>query len=286
MNTIEEKNINKTQLIDIDKIIKDKNPTLHKRIPKFVIKYLKKALKQDELNTFFKSSNNLYGIDFLKNSFTYFGVKSELFGEENLPENSKAIFVSNHPIGGFDGLLIINSIYSKYGKVKAVVNDLLMTVKNLNEFFLGVNKHGLTAREYIKELNSMFDSDMPVFFFPSGLVSRKRNGKIKDAEWKKTFISRAVKHKRDIIPIYTEGNLTNRFYRISNFRNFLKIKANLEMFYLPDESIKQKGKTIKISIGKAISYNEFNKSDSAYNWAQKVREHVYKVRENINSEFS
>ena len=286
MNNIEEKNINKTQLIDIDKIIKDKNPTLYKRIPKFVLKYAKKALKQDELNKFFKSSNDLCGIDFLINSFSYFGVKSELSGEENFPENSKAIFVSNHPIGGFDGLLIIDSIYSKYGKVKAVVNDLLMNVKNLNEFFLGVNKHGLTAREYIKELNLIFDSDMPVFFFPSGLVSRKRKGKIKDAEWKKTFISRAIKHKRDIIPIYTEGNLTNRFYRISNFRNFLRIKANLEMFYLPDKSIKQKGKTIKISIGKAISYKAFDKSESAYNWAQKVREHVYKIRENINSEFS
>ncbi len=286
MNNIQEKNINKTELIDIDKIIKEKNPILYRRIPKFVLKYAKKALKQVELNKFFKSSNHLYGIDFLKNSFSYFGVKSELFGEENLPENSKGIFVSNHPIGGFDGLLIISSIYSKYGEVKAVVNDLLMNVKNLNEFFLGVNKHGITAREYIKELNSIFDSDMPVFFFPSGLVSRKRRGKIKDTEWKKTFISRAIKHKRDIIPIHTKGNLTNRFYWISNIRNFFRIKANLEMFYLPDESIKQKGKTIKISIGKPISYKEFNKSESAYDWAQKVREHIYKIEKNINSEFS
>lgn len=285
MNSVTENNINKTQLIDIDKIIKQKNPKLYKQLPKFVLKYIKKALNQNTINEFIKSSNDLTGIEFLRNSFEYFDIRSEISGLENLPDNSKGIFVSNHPIGGIDGLQIIDLIYSKYGKVKAVVNDLLMNVKNLNVFFLGVNKHGLTAREYIKELNSIFDSDMPVFFFPSGLVSRKRRGKIKDSDWKKTFISRAIKHNREIIPIHVEGNLTNRFYRISNIRNFLGIKTNIEMFYLPDESIKQKGKTIKISIGHPISYKKFNNSLTTYEWAQKVKEHVYKTGKNINSEF-
>ena len=277
--------IERTQLIDIDKILNKRNPGLYKKLPKFVLRYLRKTLRQDEINEFIKTHNHLPAVEFLKCSFEYFDIHSEVFGKENLPNNGNVIFVSNHPIGSFDGLHIISIIYSKYGTIKAVVNDLLLNVKNLNEFFLGVNKHGLTSREYVSQLNKVFDSDIPIFFFPAGLVSRKKGKTITDAEWKKTFLIRALKHKRDIVPIYIDGRLTNKFYRIANFRKFFNIKANLEMFYLPDEMIKQKGRKLKISIGKPIPYISFLKDYNTYEWSQKIKTHVYSLKNDLNKEF-
>jgi len=273
------------KLIDIDKIIYEKNPRLYKKLPRFVIRYIKKTIHQDILNYFIQKNISSTGNQFLENSFTTFEVSSVIINKENLPEKNNYIFVANHPIGSFDGLHIINILHKKYGKVKAVVNDILLNIKSLNEFFVGVNKHGTTPREQIAQLNDIFNSDYPFFFFPSGMVSRKTKGKIIDGDWKKTFITRSIKHQRDIIPIFIEGKLSKKFYRIANIRKFLGIKANLEMFYLVDESIKQKGKTIKIIIGKPISFSKFDKSKSHFEWAQEVKKHVYKIGKGIESEF-
>ncbi|MCF6365766.1 MAG: 1-acyl-sn-glycerol-3-phosphate acyltransferase [Bacteroidales bacterium] len=273
------------KLIDIDRIISGKNPKLYKKLPEFIIKYIKRTIHQDVLNNFIQKNNLSTGNEFLENSFTTFNVYSKIINENNLPDNSNVIFVANHPIGSFDGLHIINILFKKYGKVKAVVNDILLNVKSLNEFFVGVNKHGITPREQIALLNDIFNSDYPFFFFPSGMVSRKNKGKITDGDWKKTFVTRAIKHKRDVIPIYIEGKLSNKFYRFANIRKFLGIKANLEMFYLVDESIKQKGNTLKITIGKPIAYSKFDKSKSHFEWAQEVKKHIYKIGEDIEPEF-
>ncbi len=274
-----------TKLIDIDKIINGKSPKLYKSLPKFIIRYIKKTIHQEDLNVLIQKNNGATGEEFLKQTFSNFEIHSELVNEENLPETSNYIFVSNHPIGSFDGLHIINSLFQKYGKVKAVVNDILLNLKSLNEFFIGVNKHGTTQREQVESLNKIFDSDIPVFFFPAGLVSRKTNGIVIDGDWKKTFVSRAIKHKRDIVPIYFDGKLSKKFYRIANIRKFLGIKANLEMFYLVDEGIKQKGKILKITIGKPISFTKLDKSKSHQSWTQEIKRHVYKVAKNPNIEF-
>jgi len=274
-----------TKLIDIDKIILSKSPRLYKNLPHFIIRYIKKTVHQQDLNVFIQKNKDATGEKFLKQIFSNFEIYSETINKENLPDLSNCIFVSNHPIGSFDGLHIINTLFQKYGKVKAVVNDILLNLKSLNEFFVGVNKHGTTQREQVENLNKIFESDVPVFFFPAGLVSRKTKGFITDGEWKKTFISRAIKHKRNIVPIYFDGTLSKKFYRIANIRKFLRIKANLEMFYLVDEGLKQKGKTLKITIGKPISYTKFDKSKNHQSWAQEVKKHVYKIVKNPNIEF-
>jgi 1-acyl-sn-glycerol-3-phosphate acyltransferase len=276
---------NHTQLLNIEHIIKAKNPRLYKLLPAFVIKYIKKTIHQDELNSFIIQNFENNGIQFLKNSFLSFDIKSSVKNIENLPETWKIILISNHPIGSFDGLHIIDILHTKYKKVKAVVNDLLLNIKNLNEFFVGVNKHGTTQREQVKLLNGVFSSDYPIFFFPSGLVSRKTKGKISDGDWKKTFISRAIKHERNVVPIHINGKLSKRFYRIANLRKLLRIKSNLEMFYLVDELFRQKGNTIIITIGKPISFQKFDSSKTHFEWAQEVKAHVYKLADDNTIEF-
>ena len=274
-----------TPLIDIHSVIKSKNPKLYKRLPVFIINYIKKVIRQNELNDFIRLNNHLSGIEFLRNSFEYFNVKAELEGQENFPENSRVIIVANHPAGSFDGLHIINACYEQYGKVKALVNDLLLNVKNLNEFFMGVNKYGNTQKKDLAEINEIFKSDSPVVFFPAGLVSRRKNGIIKDPEWKKTFVTQAKRHQRDIVPVYISGKLSNKFYITANLRKFFKIKANLESFLLPQELTKQRGAVYQIRVGKPISYKNLYGNRNEYELAQKIKEHVYEIAKNKNAVF-
>lgn len=173
-------NNTQTSLINIDRIINNKNPKLYKRLPKFILSWIKKIIREKELNDFLRESNGYFGIKFLHTSFDWFNVKSEVEGTEHFPDDSRIIIAANHPAGSFDGLHIIDTCYTKYGKAKALVNDLLLNVQNLNDFFMGVNKYGSTPRDYLAEISRTFESDIPVIFFPAGYVSRKKAGLIRD----------------------------------------------------------------------------------------------------------
>ena len=275
----------RTEFIDIDKIISDKSPKLYKSLPKFIIRYIKRTIHQKEINKFIEANNNKVGFPFLQETFSSFNINTKIINKKKLPKNGRNIFVANHPIGSLDGLHIIGMLHEKYGKVKAVVNDILLNIKNLNIFFVGVNAHGSTQREQVEMLNKIFDSGVPVLFFPAGLVSRKNKGVIKDVDWKKTFVTRAIKHKLNIIPIHVEGRLSNKFYRIASFRIFFGIKSNIEMFYLVDELFRINGSTLKITIGNEISYKKLDSSKSHNSWAQEIKEHVYKLKSNIEINF-
>lgn len=275
----------RTPLIDLDNIIKSKDPKLYKRLPRFIIRYLKKIIHQEELNKFILENNKYTGIEFSRNILKDFEISTEYKHKENLKSGEKYIFAANHPVGSMDGIALINTIYDIYGGIKAVVNDILMSVKNLHPFFIGVNKHGSNARDSVIELQNIFASEQPVLFFPAGLASRRIKGKIRDLDWRPTFVKQAVKFKRDVIPVHISGRLSRKFYNISSIRKFLGIKANIEMLYLVDEMVKQSGKKLTITFGKQIPYTTFTKDKTPHEWAQEVKCHIYKIPENPEIEF-
>jgi putative hemolysin len=272
--------------IDIDKVLRKKNPSLYHILPGFIIKYLKKIIHQDELNYIISTFKNLEGLEFVDAVLDYLQIETQSTGNENIPESGRYIFVSNHPIGGIDGLIFIQQVGKFFGSTKSIINDLLMNITNLQPLFVGVNKHGANSREGLEEIDKIFMSDVQVLIFPSGLASRKRKGIIQDTEWKKTFISRAIKYKRDIIPVHITGQLSNFFYTFANIRKALKIKSNLEMLYLSDETFRQKRKKFVITFGKPISYKIFETKLTHNQWAQKVKEHVYQIKNDKSVEFN
>ena len=164
--------------------------------------------------------------------------------------------------------------------MKFIVNDILLNIKNLNGIFTGVNKHGGNTKNSLKLIDDLFASDRAVFVFPAGMVSRRKNGVIADLEWKKTFITRAKKHNKSIVPVHVEGSLTNFFYRLSNLRMALGIKANIEMFYLSDESFKQQDKTLNIVFGKPIPASHFDAAKSDKEWSKWMQDKVHRMGTN------
>lgn len=266
------------KFIDIDKVIDDKNPKLKRWIPKFVVRYLKKIVHQDEINVILDENKNIHDYEFCVDILKRFNVETQLVGAENIPKTGGAIFVVNHPLGGLDALAIVKEVTPFRKDIKFVVNDILLNLKNISGLFIGVNKHGNNSKEDLLKLNETFSSDQAVFVFPAGLVSRKTKGVVKDLEWKKTFVVRAKKFQKSVVPVHIDGELSNFFYRLSNIRKKLGIKANIEMLYLANETFKLQNKKYTITFGKPIKHTEFNDSKSDKEWANDVKNKVYALK--------
>ena len=274
----------KPALIDLDQVIKQKSPTLRRLLPGFVMRYLKRIIHQDELNYYMTEYAHLKGAAFIDGVLADMNTKLDLVALENIPRTDKCIIASNHPLGGLDGMALMLAVSRARKDIVFPVNDLLMNVKNLEPLFIPINKHGSNA-ENIRIINDTFASDKVVCYFPAGLVSRKRGRKIRDLEWKTTFITKAKRFKRDIIPTHINGRNTHFFYNLANFRKKAGIKANLEMLYLVDEFHKQKNKTLIITFGPKIPYITFDKRFTNAEWAELVKQYVYKMGNGYKESF-
>ena len=264
--------------IDVKQVLTDKNPSLAKVVPGFVISYLKRIVHQDELNDFLKQYGNLRDAEFIKAGLDQFKISYSVTGSDNIPSEGRYIFVSNHPLGGLDGLVFINELSKYFSEIKFPVNDILMNLKNLSGIFLPVNKHGAQGREAARMLEEAYASDCQILYYPAGLCSRKKKGIISDLTWHKSFITKSVQHKRDIVPAYFSGRNSDFFYNLSNLRNFLGIRANIEMLYLVDELFRQKGRKIDLVFGKKIPWQTFDNSRTHSEWAEWVKEKSYGLK--------
>ena len=268
---------NEIQKIDVEKILYSKNPVLKRSIPGFIINYLKRIVHQDELNDFLKKHGHLRDAELIEAGLRHFEIKFKVYGSANIPKTGRYIFVSNHPLGGLDGLVFIYELSIYFSDIKFPVNDILTNIENMSGIFLPVNKHGALGRDAARRLEEAYSSGSQILYFPAGLCSRKNRGVIKDLQWHKNFIAKAIQHKRDIVPAYFSGRNSNFFYNLSNIRKFVGIKANIEMLYLVDEMFKQKNKEIRLVFGKTILWETFDKSKSLPEWADWVKSKSYEL---------
>ena len=267
--------------IDIDSVFKKKAGRLYPLIPKILIRYLKHITRQDEINDTINRSNEYMDLDFIDKLIeNEFGADIHVVNPENIPAKGRYIVAANHPLGGLDGLALMHVIGKKRKDIKFIVNDILYELRNLKGLFVPINKHGRNNYESVRLIEEVYTSGQAILVFPAGLVSRRQKDKIYDLTWKKSFITKAIRHKRDIIPVHIQGKNSNFFYNLANFRKKIGLKFNIEMLYLPDEMFKQKGKSITITFGKPIPYSIFTKDKTHHEWAQKVKEHVYSLPDN------
>ena len=265
--------------IDIKQVLRQKAPSVARKIPGFMVDYLIRTVHQDELNEILRRYHDKDGVAFMQELIGYFDLNLELVNEENIPAEGRYIFASNHPLGGLDGICLSAIIGGRFdGKIRYLVNDLLLYLSNLRSIFVPINKHGAQGKKNAELIEKAYASDNQIITFPAGLCSRKQNGKIQDTEWKKSFIQKAVEYRRAIVPVFFEGRNSNFFYRLANMRKALGIKMNYEMIYLPDEMFKSKHKTYSIHFGKPIPWQTFDSSRKPAEWAEWVKEIVYNLK--------
>ncbi len=267
--------IRRTEPLDIKAVFKSKNPKIARLIPGFVYRYIDRIAHVEGLNYILSKHGEKVDVEFIKAVIEEFNVKIDVEGIENLPATGRYIFASNHPLGGFDGILLMHIVSQHYAGLKFLVNDLLMNLTNIRGRFIPVNKHGSLGTKPAELIDEAFKSDNQILTFPAGLVSRKISGKIMDLAWRKSFILQSVKFQRDIIPVHFNGQNSNFFYNLSNFRKFIGIKTNIEMFYLVDETFKHSNKHFRVKFSPPIPWQTFDKTKTPVQWAKWVKEKVY-----------
>jgi len=263
--------------INIDTVIKESNSMKLKRLPGFIIKWIEKIIRQEEMNQILTKYSDCTGIEFLPKIIEEFNITIEVDGMENLPESGRCFFLSNHPFGIIDGLVLTKIVADKYRVLRSIGNEVFMLIPHLRTLIAAVNVFGRNSKEYVTVLENIYDSDIPITHFPAGEVSRLYSGKIQDCQWQKSFITKATSFKRDIVPFYIYGRNSGFFYFLSLVRRVLGIKTNIELILLPREMFRKKNKTIKVIIGKPIPYQKFDKTFSPWVWADKVRRYVYNL---------
>ena len=278
MNQISEKTIN------IDKILHDKMGDKAKFVPHPLVSWLKRILHQDEVNRYLWESRHLTGTEWLEECVRYLDMTLEVVGSENLPDKDDGrlyTFVSNHPLGGADGVALGSIIGRHYdSKFRYLVNDILMNLPGLAPLCIPINKTGGQARSFPAMVKAGFESDNHILMYPAGLCSRRRNGEVRDLPWSKTFIVKSVQYQRDVVPIHFGGQNSDFFYKLANFSDKYVKKVNIAMIYLVDEMYKNVHKTFTVTIGKPIPWQTFDKSRTPAEWAQYVQDIVYQLPNN------
>lgn len=265
-------------LIDIDRVLAAKAPKMKGIGRRLLSAYLKHIVHQDDINRFIIAKREFKGIDYARVIIEKFGANVSIYGLENVPDEGRFVFASNHPLGGLDGMAFIHAVGQKFKQLKFPVNDILLYVRNFSEIFLPVNKVGTTGRRAALLMEEALRSDAQILMFPAGLCSRKRGGRIVDLEWKKGFVQKAVETERDIVPVYISGRNSNFFYNLSNLRTRLGIKVNIEMLFLVDEMYKQHGRHLDVYFGHPIAWQSLLGRDPR-EAAQEIKKVVYALHD-------
>ena len=263
--------------IDVDKVLRERLPKHYKHIPRFVVRWLERTICQEQLNAILEKMAGKNSVDAATAALEEMDITVKATGLEHLPEG-RYMFVSNHPLGGLDGLALISLLGNRYDKrIKFLVNDLLMAVEPLRGVFLPVNKYGKQSRINATQIEEALASDNQFITFPAGLCSRMQpDGAIADLTWQKSAVVHAVSHQRDIVPIFFDAKNSRFFYQFAKWRKKLGIKFNIELIFLPKEMIKQCGSTLHFIVGEPIPWDSLDASHPKQE-AARLRDIVYSM---------
>lgn len=267
--------------IDIAEVLAAKAPKLARRLPKFVINWLRRTIHEEEINHIYQNYWEYAPQEFIRACFRDWGVSYSIEGIEKLDRNERYLFVSNHPFGGMDGMMLADKLIEYFGDVRVVVNDILRYITPLDPLWVPVNKHGAQKLSYARKFDEAFASDLPILTFPAGLCSRKIDGRVQDTPWRPNFLKKAYASHRKIVPIFVEGRLSNFFYNLSRLRKALGVKANIEMLWLVDEMLSQKGQHFRIIVGEPIEVESLREVGSHAEQVLEVRKACYALEKEL-----
>lgn len=247
--------------IDVDSVLRERLPRHYKYIPRFAVRWLERTICQDRLNAILTKMAGRNSVDAATAALHEMDITVKASGMDRLPEG-RYMFVSNHPLGGLDGLALISLLGNHYDhKIKFLVNDLLMAVEPLRGVFLPVNKYGSQSRAAAADIEQALQGTGQFITFPAGLCSRMQpDGTIADLTWQKAAVVHAVNYQRDIVPIFFDAQNSRFFYRFAQWRKRLGIKFNIELIFLPKEMIKKCGSTLHVVIGAPIPWSSLDAS--------------------------
>ena len=279
-DAIKEEEIVSEHYIDIEKVLAAKNV----KVSKWVVRLLNRLLHVDELNAGIYNHRDKKGAAFAQAILDDLDVDVQLEHADRIPVDGNPIVAANHPLGGPDGMALIAAVGRRRQDIIFPVNDFLLHLPSLRPVFVPVDKVHANAASSAA-ISAAFAADNVLLYFPAGLCSRRQHGVIKDLPWKPSFVKQAVRHHRDIVPVFIDARNRRRFYTIANLRKWLGVKFNFEMALLPSEMFAQRGKTMRIVVGNPISWQTFDRRHTPQEWAALLHDFVYQLRTNPDARF-
>ncbi|MEG2240673.1 MAG: acyltransferase [Alistipes sp.] len=261
--------------INIKAVLAAKAPRLMRYLPDFVLQWLRKTLHENDINYILEAYQDLPPQEFLQACFRFWKVTYSIEGLDKLDPKGRYLFVSNHPFGGMDGMMLADKLIDYFGDARVVVNDLLMHLDPLRPLWIPVNKHGVQRTAYATRFAAEFAADLPILTFPAGLCSRRIKGVVTDLPWQSNFLRKAYASQREIVPVFVEGQLSNFFYRMERLRKLCGVKFGIEMLWLPDEMFSQSGRHFRIVVGKPIATSDLQAQGSLAGQTEYIRKKTY-----------
>ncbi|HEX9152339.1 MAG TPA: lysophospholipid acyltransferase family protein [Flavobacterium sp.] len=238
---------------------------------------LMKVLKISTLNKVYNRNKHLKDVDFLNAILDDLQIKFEIPEEDlkRLPKDGAYITISNHPLGGIDGVLLLKLMLEREPNFKIIANFLLHRIRPLKKYIMPVNpfenhKDTKSSVVGIKETLRHLSDGKPLGMFPAGEVSTYKDGKLMvDKPWEEGAIKVIRKAQVPVVPIYFHAKNSRLFYLLS------KISGTFRTAKLPSEVFSQKHRVIKVRIGKPISVSEQNEFSTLEEYSEFLRKKTY-----------
>tara|TARA_R110000868_G_scaffold385567_1_gene653511 strand:- start:642 stop:2471 length:1830 start_codon:yes stop_codon:yes gene_type:complete len=266
-----------TGLVTAKEVAKAINVDKYGFIGTFIGWLLMKLLKISTLNKFYKRHKHLEGIDFLDSILDEFKIKFEIPEEDlkRLPKNGAYITVSNHPLGGIDGILLLKLMLEERHDFKIIANFLLHRIEPMKPYIMPVNP--FEDKKDVKSSIAGFKNAIlhlrgghPLGIFPAGEVSTYRDGKlVVDKPWEEAAMKLIQKAEVPVVPIYFHAKNSKLFYKLS------KISDTFRTAKLPSEVLTQKRRIIKVRIGKPIAVADQKEHTTLDDFSEFLRRKTY-----------
>ena len=259
---------------EIAKAIKVENYGI---IGTLIARFLMNLLKISTINRIYNRNKHKKDLDFLNGILEEFTVRFEIPEEDlkRLPKNGAYITVSNHPLGGIDGILLLKLVREQREDFKIIANFLLQRIQPLEPYILPVNP--FENHREIKSSIAGFKKSLqhlknghPLGLFPAGEASTRKQGKlIVDKPWEPAVMKLIQRADVPVVPIYFHAKNSPLFYRLS------KLSDTFRTAKLPSELLTQKNRVIKIRIGKPISVKEQKEHATLESFSNFIRRKTY-----------
>ena len=240
-------------MINVEKMITSKYPKLknNKIIKAAIDKFSDSIIHQDEINDFVRKNSHLGSFEFVDEVLEYFNFNYTTTDKdiENIPSSGRVVIIANHPLGALDSFALIKLISKVRKDIKIIANDFLKEFSVIDSLLIHINNfQARQRREAIEQIHNSLDQDMALIIFPSGEVSRASSTGIKDKKWHKGFLKFAYRSSSPILPVFIGGKNSKTFYSVST------INKKLATMLLSNEMFKQRDKTIDITIGEIVPF--------------------------------
>jgi putative hemolysin len=247
---------------------------------------LMKVLKISTLNKVYDRNKHLQDVEFLNAILKDLEIKFEIPDEDfkRIPKEGAYITISNHPLGGIDGVLLLKLLLEKEPNFKIIANFLLHRIEPLKKYIMPVNpfenhKDVKSSVIGLKETFRHLSDGKPLGMFPAGEVSTYKDGKlVVDKPWEEGAMKVIRKAQVPVIPIYFHAKNSRLFYFLS------KIDDTMRTAKLPSELFSQKDRIIKVRIGKPISVTEQNEYPDIDDYSEFLRKKTYMLANSFNDD--